>query len=448
MTVGPEWKLILLFTLPIMAGNFLQQLYNTADGIVVGNFVGEDAFSSVGTCAPLTFLFLAFAIGLSVGAGVVVSQYFGARLHEELNAAVDTALILLGAIGILMSALAFLLAPWLLGTILGVPEKIFRGAVLYFRIYACGLFFQFMYNAITSVLRSVGDSKATLYFLVVSASVNIVLDLLFVIVFHWNIAGAAVATVLAQIACASVSYIYLRRKFPEACRGRGFSPKICGLMLKLGLPAAMQQSIVSVGGVALQRLVNSFGQVSIAAYAAGNRIDNFVFVPIMGFLTGLSTFTGQNMGAGRLDRVRRGLRSTLVMSLTTTLVIGTLLFVFARPVITFFGLSGDSLGRGVEQVRFLAFTFLIFATNLCVCGVLQGSGDVLMQSTVTLMALVVRVVLAYVGVALGWFGYEAIWVTTPIGWAGAFIVCWTRYLTGGWKKKAVAGKLAGGAEGQ
>ena len=445
MTSGPEWKLILLFTLPIMAGNFLQQLYNTVDGIVVGNFVGEDAFSAVGTCTPLTFLCLGIAIGLSVGVGVVISQYYGAQLHDKLNAAIDTALVLLGLIGVLIAAVAFLLTPWLLSTVLGVPENILGGAVVYFRIYACGLIFQFLYNGITAILRSMGDSRATLYFLIVSTTVNIILDLLFVIVFRWNVAGAAIATVLAQAACCTVSYLYLRRRFRDACLGRNFDRALCILMLKLGIPSAIQHSIVSVGNVVLQRLVNGFGPVSIAAYSAGNRIDSFMTVPIMGFQAGLSTFTGQNIGAGRLDRVRRGLRVTLVMSLTITLLFGILLYTCAGPVISFFGLSGASHARGVEQVHFLAFMFLIFATYLCACGVLQGSGDVLMQSSVTLIALVIRVAVSYTGVALGWFGYEAVWVTTPMGWGGAFIVAWLRYFTGGWKKKAVAGKMAGGA---
>ena len=447
MTTGKEWKLILLFTLPIMAGNLLQQLYNTVDGIVVGNFVGETAFAGVGTCQPLTMLFLALAMGLSVGVGIVISQYFGAGRNESLPVAIDTALLLLGACGLILTAIALAITPFMLRTVLNVPEDVMPYATTYFRIYALGLFFQFIYNGIAATLRGLGDSKAILMFLVTATLLNMGLDLLFIVVFKMEVTGAAVATVIAQVVCATISYIYLRKRFPFVKNGAHWDGSIAATMAKLGVPIAVQQSLVAFGGGSMQRLVNGFGETMpgiIAAYGAGNRLDSFVFVPIMGFQSGLASFTGQNMGAGRLDRVKRGFRATLVMSLSITIVICVLLYVFAKQIVSFFGLTDNALLIGVEQIRYLTMFFWMFSGYITLGGLLQGAGDTVVQSATTLTALAVRIVTGYSAVSLGLLGYNAAWVTMPIGWCFALAISYTRYFTGGWKKKAVAGKLAKG----
>ncbi|MDR0490379.1 MAG: MATE family efflux transporter, partial [Oscillospiraceae bacterium] len=309
MTTGKEWKLILLFTLPIMAGNLLQQLYNTVDGIIVGQFVSEGAFSAVSTCQPLTFLFLAVAMGLSIGVGIVVSQYFGAGKHDKLPVAIDTALLLLGACGLVLTVAGLVIAPFMLRTVLSVPESILPLAVRYFRIYALGLSFQFIYNGIAAILRGLGDSKAILFFLLIATVLNTILDLIFVIVFGWSVTGAAIATVAAQVVCMSVSYIYMRRRFPYVKAGDHWDVGICKTMTRLGLPIAIQQGLVAFGNGSMQKLVNGFGGTVpgvIAAFGAGIRMDSFIYVPILSFQSGLASFTGQNMGAGRLDRVKRG----------------------------------------------------------------------------------------------------------------------------------------------
>lgn len=444
MTNGKEWKLILLFTLPIMAGNLLQQLYNTIDGVIVGNFAGETAFAGVGTCQPLTFLFLALAMGLSVGVGIVISQFFGAGKNEQLGVAIDTALLLLGACGLALSILAVAIAPFMLRVVLSVPQAVLPFAVRYFRLYALGLFFQFIYNGIAATLRGFGDSKAILYFLMIATVLNTGLDLLFVVVFGWGVAGAAVATVIAQIGCASTSYIYLRRKLPFSKGGEHWNGGIASTMAKLGLPIAAQQSIVAFGNGSMQRLVNGFGATTpgvIAAFGAGVRLDSFIHVPIMGFQSGLASFTGQNIGAGKLDRVKRGLRVSLLMSMSTTIVMSLLLYTFATPVVTLFGLTDNALSIGVEQVRYLTMFFWMFSGYMTLGGLLQGSGDTLVQSATTLTALIMRILSGYLAVEFGLLGYNAAWVTTPIGWGFAIAISYTRFFTGGWKKKAVAGRL-------
>lgn len=439
MTSGVVWKQILLFALPVMAGNVLQQLYITVDGIIVGKYIGEAALSSVGLCQPLTMFWQAIAIGTSIGAGVVVSQFFGAGRKSELPIAIDTALTLLAFLGLVCTALAIVTSKFFLRVVLGVPEHLLGESLIYYRIFAGSMFFCFLYNAASFVLRGVGDSNSTMYFLLVTTVMNIGLDLLFVAVFHWGVAGAAIATLIAQAVCFAVSYWYLRRFFAPA-EGRHFDPALCRTMLKLGIPAAAQQSVVALGNIALQRLVNSFGQASIAAYTASQRVDSFVFFPIFGYQTALSNFTGQNIGAGKLDRVKRGLVATLAMAVITAAIICVVLYTMAPGLVSFFSLTGEASRRGITMIRFISTFFCIFAVYMSFCGVLQGAGDVAFQSAVSFSALFTRAVLGYVGVAVGILGYNAAWVPTPIGWGIALILAVARYFSGRWKTKAVARK--------
>lgn len=445
MTNGKVWKIILLFTLPIMAGNLLQQLYNVVDGVIVGNFVGEMAFASIATCIPLVAFYLALSIGLSVGVGVVVSQYYGAEKGDKLPSVIDTALILLGACGLGFTVLGIVFSPFLLSNILKVPDSILRNAVIYMRIYSGGLFFQFLYNGVAATLRSFGDSKATLYFLLISTVLNTVLDLLFVLGLNMSVAGAAIATVISQAVCVTVSYVYLRKRYPYIRSGEHWNRGIAATMTRLGFPIAIQQGIVSFGNGAMQRLVNGFALTApglIAAYGAATRLDAFRYVPILGFQSGLASFTGQNTGAGRLDRVKRGFISAIIMSVSVTVILSVLFYIFAGPVISLFGLSDESLRIGIEQVRFIAMVLWMFAAYMALCGLLQGSGDTLLMSVATLTALAVRIATGYIAVHFGWLGYNAAWLTTPIGWLIAMSITFTRYFTGGWKNKAVAGKLS------
>ena len=449
MTTGKEWRLILFFTLPIMAGNLLQQLYNTVDGIIVGQFASETAFSGVVTCQSLTQLFLALAMGLSIGVGIVISQYYGAGRHDRLPIAVDTALILLGSLGLLLTAIGFAIAPFMLRTVLGVPEHIVPYSIAYFRIYVLGLFFQFIYNGIAATLRGLGDSKAILFFLVISTILNAVLDLLFVAVFKFGVSGAAVATVIAQIVCVFVSNRYIRKRFPYSPSAKHWDGEISATMVKLGLPIAVQQGIVSFGHGAMQRLVNSFSAEmpgNIAAYGAAGRLNSFITVPIMGFQSGLATFTGQNMGAGRLDRVYRGFRRTLALSMSVTVSMCVLLNIFAETIVSAFGLSGNAQMLGAEQIRFLTFCYWEFSCYQTMGGLLQGSGDTAFQSITTLSSLGASIVAAYLLVYFKVLGYSAAWAGNPIGWAIAIVISYTRFFSGGWKKKAVAGRFAGGRQ--
>ena len=438
MTEGVEWKLILLFTLPLMAGNFLQQLYNAVDGIIVGNFVGENALSAVGTCSPVTMLFLAIAMGLSTGCSILIAQMYGARRYDDMRQAVSTSLILVIAVGLILSVVGGVVARWTLVHILSVPEIFLADATAYFSIYCFGLVFQFAYNIVSFILRSLGDSSATLYFLLVSSVTNIVLDLVFVVVFHWDVPGVAIATVIAQALSAVVSIIYMFKKYPLLRFGKGefrFHKDKGLLALKLGIPTTLQQCVISSGHMAIQRLVNDFGIT--AAFTAGMRVENFVLIPIFSFNVGISTFTGQNVGAGKLDRVRRGFRATQVMGLGTCAAVAVIVYVFAGPLAGLFGVSGDTLAVSVRYLRFMAPWLLSFCIYILINGVLQGSGDVIFTAANTISSLVIRCVAAYMMAYLTPIGAAAAWMSLPVGWVYSLILSGCRYFWGPWRKKAV-----------
>ena len=274
MTEGAEWKSILRFTLPLMAANVLQQLYNIVDGIIVGNFVGQDALSAVGTCGPLTAFFIALAFGMSVGAGILISQYFGAQQHEALRETVSTTLLLMLGLGVAFTAIGIAVARPVLRTFLLVPDSFLDAAVSYFQIYCVGLLFSFAYNIVSFTLRSVGDSSSTLYFLLIAAVTNVGLDLLFVAVFRWGVAGAAWATNIAQALSAVVSLVYMQRRHAllrfrlRELRFHGDKARLC---IRLGVPTTVQQIVVTCGTLAIQRVINSFGNDFIAGMTAANR---------------------------------------------------------------------------------------------------------------------------------------------------------------------------------
>lgn len=443
MTTGPEWKKLLLFALPIMAGQFLQQLYNTVDGIVVGNFVGDAALGSVGACTTLAFLFLAFAFGFGNGSGVVIAQLYGAQRWEELKRAVSTALILMAGMGAASLLVGYFGTHWFVTGLMNIEgERLIELAETYFSIYALGLVFQFLYNCVASILRALGDSRATLYFLCVSAVMNLVLDILFVAGFHWGVAGAAVATVLSQFVCVVVCFVYMFRKYPMFRFGKGefrFDGEQGLLCLKMGIPMTMQQCIVSFGNVFMQRLVNHFGETTMAAFTCGLRIENYCMVPALSLNSAVSMFTGQNIGARRLDRVERGWKSAVALAIGITVVIATALFIGAVPLARLFGVEGESLGQAVEYVRFISYMMVIFSVYQSTVGLIQGSGDALFSTFCSLTTLTSRVSLAYILVFCFDFGYSVIWRTVPVGWVMGMLLSLIRYKTGTWKKKAITG---------
>ena len=365
MTTGPIRKQIILFTIPIMLSILLQQLYNLVDSIIVGNFVSENALASVGTSAPVTALFVAVATGMSTGCSIIISQMFGAKQTDSIKRAVSTALILNGILGLAFTVVALCAGRFIFSTLLNLSDALMGEAMTYFRIYCLGLLFQFIYNIVAAILRSVGDSKASLYFLLASSCTNVALDLVFIICFRWGVMGAALATILSQLLACVLSLAYMHRKY-ELFRLKlselRYDKEMGVLALKLGIPAALQQCVVSLGQMAVQRLVNTFDMTS--GYAAAVRLENITLIPVFGLNAGMATFTGQNIGAKREDRVSEGLKNTLAIGLLCCAVLSAVTFLFSEELVSLFGVSGFGLTVGAGYTHFCAPCDHIFSVSI------------------------------------------------------------------------------------
>jgi len=427
-----------------MLGNLLQQLYSTVDGIVVGNFVNSTALAAMGSCMSYTGLFVYIAIGLSNGSTIVISQLFGAKRHGEMRRTASTILIMLLSLGVFFTLVCVFTAGAASRHLLRITDDaILRYSVIYISLYSLGLVFQFIYNAVAGILRSVGDSKAVLYFLMVATLANIVLDLLFVAAFRWGVAGAAVATVIAQAACMLVSLRYMFKKYPELRFASGelvFDKEKFVLCVKMGLPTTVQYLIISFGTIALQRLVNSFGSITMAAYTVGTRYDHYVSIPIMSINQAMSAFAGQNTGAGRYDRVKRGLISALGIDLAMVIMICVPLYIFAAPLARLFGVSGEEVGQSVEYLRTICLFFPIFALYIPFSGTFQGCGAPMVSTMASVIALGVRIAGAYMLAYVFHAGYSSCWDNIVYGWTAALIFDIIYFSTGKWKTKSIVRK--------
>ena len=440
LTRGTPWRLILQFALPIMAGNLLQQLYNTADTIIVGNFNGQQALSAVGACASLTALFTALAIGFSIGAGVLISQYFGASREQALRQYAATAIVLMLAMGLLMSLIGVCSAGFLLARALGTPEALLPLTLLYFRIYAAGLVFQFGYNIAAALLRALGDSKATLYFLLVSSILNVVLDLVFVAGLGMGVAGAAIATVISQIASCGIGFAYMHRRYALlrfSLRELRMDLKTAGRILQVGAPMAIQQSIVSCGFLFLQRLVNYYGESMIASYTVASRMENILMIPIIGIQNTMATFAGQNMGAHRPDRVSKGLGQGVLVSLGMTLILCLAQIAGIPLIIRAFQLDAGAAAICRLHLFSSAVAIPIFAVYFPANGMCQGVGEGFHATFYALLALGLRVVFAYALHKTSLFGYTAIWWSQAMSWTITLVVCYVHFFRGKWKDKSL-----------
>lgn len=440
LTRGTPWRLIVQFALPIMAGNLLQQLYNTADTIIVGNFNGQQALSAVGSCASLTALFTALAIGFSIGAGVLISQYFGASREQALRQYAATAIVLMLAMGLLMSLIGVCSAGFLLARALGTPEALLPLTLLYFRIYAAGLVFQFGYNIAAALLRALGDSKATLYFLLVSSILNVVLDLVFVAGLGMGVAGAAIATVISQIASCGIGFAYMHRRYALlrfSLRELRMDLKTAGRILQVGAPMAIQQSIVSCGFLFLQRLVNYYGESMIASYTVASRMENILMIPIIGIQNTMATFAGQNMGAQRPDRVSTGLGQGVLVSLGMTLILCLAQIAGIPLIIRAFQLDAGAAAICRLHLFSSAVAIPIFAVYFPANGMCQGVGEGFHATFYALLALGLRVVFAYALHKTSLFGYTAIWWSQAMSWTITLVVCYVHFFRGKWKDKSL-----------
>jgi putative MATE family efflux protein len=439
MTEGAPWKHIVRFAMPVLAGSLLQQLYNTVDAIVVGNFSGEASLSAVGTTGSFAFLFLAIAIGFSAGNGVVVAQHYGAGNEAQVRENASTGILFLMTLGVVFALLGLVVARPAFIYIVNVPESYLDLTLRYFRIYAVGLVFQYGYNIFSSILRAVGDSAATLYFLLIASVMNVVLDLLFVASFRWGVAGAAAATVIAQAASFAAAYIYMTRRYPIFRFRPGdyrWNRPLIRKTVAIGLPISLHMMIVSVGLTLIQRAVNGFGQAMTASFTVGNRIEQYLNLPFNAFQTTLATYTGQNIGAGKLDRVKQGTRQTILISLGMTVMISAMVWLLAGNIITLFGLSDQAAVYCLSHLRTVALVNVILSVYVPLFGVFQGANHSGFPAVVATFSLTTRVLVTYLFKDSPFLGYRIIWWNGLFGFGMGFIVCWIYYLSGKWQTKA------------
>ena len=385
-------------------------------------------------------MFTALAIGFSIGAGVLISQYFGASREQELRQYAATAIVLMLAMGLLMSLIGVCSARFLLARALGTPEALLPLTLLYFRIYAAGLVFQFGYNIAAALLRALGDSKATLYFLLVSSVLNVVLDLVFVAGFGMGVAGAAIATVLSQIASCVIGFAYMHRRYALlrfSLRELRMDLKTAGRILQVGAPMAIQQSIVSCGFLFLQRLVNYYGESMIASYTVASRMENILMIPIIGIQNTMATFAGQNMGAQRPDRVSKGLGQGVLVSLGMTLILCLAQIAGIPLIIRAFQLDAGAAAICRLHLFSSAVAIPIFAVYFPANGMCQGVGEGFHATFYALLALGLRVVFAYALHKTSLFGYTAIWWSQAMSWTITLVVCYVHFFRGKWKDKSL-----------
>ena len=439
MTEGAPWKHIARFALPVLLGSLLQQLYNTVDAIVVGNFAGEASLSAVGTTGSFAFLFLAIAMGFSAGNGVVVAQHYGAKDEVQVRQNASTGILFLMALGVIFGLLGFIVARPAFTHIVNVPDSYLGLTLQYFRIYALGLVFQYGYNIFSSILRAVGDSAATLYFLLIASVLNILLDLLFVAIFHWGVAGAAIATVIAQAASFVAAYIYMTRRYPIfrfKLSDYHWNRYFIRRTVSIGFPISLQLMIVSIGLTLIQRAVNGFGQAMTASFTVGNRIEMYLNLPCNAFQTTMATYAGQNIGAGKMDRIKAGVWQTITISLGLTLIISGVVWICADNIITLFGLSDQAAVYCLAHLRTVALVNIILSIYVPLFGVFQGANHSGFPAIVATCSLTTRVIVTYLLKDSPFLGYRIIWWNGLFGFGIGCTVCWLYYLSRRWQKNS------------
>lgn len=435
LTQGPITRNILLFALPLMFGNLLQQMYNIADTWVVGRFLGSDALAAVGSSYTLMTFLTSILLGLCMGSGAAISMQYGSGEHDRMRQSVFMSFVLIAGISIVLNLLVYIGLNGILW-VLRVPQELRPLMKEYLLIIFLGIFATFLYNYFANVLRAIGNSMVPLLFLAVSAILNVILDLVCVLVFQWGVRGAAGATVFSQYVSGIGIALYTLKKFPELCPKRNdcrWDKKNLGTILNLSVMTSVQQSIMNFGILMVQGLVNSFGTVIMAAFAAAVKIDSFAYMPVQDFGNAFSTYVAQNYGANQPERIRKGIRSAGLTSAVFCVCISALVCLFAKPLMGIFidPSQTDIIAAGVHYLRIEGACYIGIGILFLLYGYYRAVNQPLMSVILTIASLGTRVALAYLLSATA-LGVTGIWLSVPIGWALADIIGIGYYLA---KKK-------------
>lgn len=438
LTVGNEAKVIFKFALPMVMGNLLQQLYHVVDSLIVGRFLGKEALAALGASAPIFYALIAFIIGIGSGATIVISQYYGAKNLDKVKRAIDTIFIFLFVASIFITITGIAYSEEIF-RLLHVEEAVIPLATKYFNVFMMGMLAFFGFSATSSVLRGLGDSMTPLWFMLIATVINILLDIIFIVVFDWGIEGVAYATVIAQAGAFISGAIYLTHKHQLISfnfRKYKFDKELFYQSVKIGLPTGFQQAFVALGIMALVRIVNNFDTDVLAAFSVASRIDALAAMPALNLASALSAFVGQNLGAKRIDRIKKGLRATLVMAwgISLTVTIGVVLF--GDHIMALFIQDENVIAHGTKYLVIVSSFYMIFSTMFVMHGVLRGAGDTLIPMFITLFSLwVIRIPFAIVLSDI--FGVNGIWWAIPIGWTMGLVGSLIYYFTGRWKTKSI-----------
>jgi len=439
LTVGNPGAVLRRFCLPLFGSVIFQQLYNIADSLVAGKFIGESALAAVGNSYEITLLFIAFAFGCNIGCSVVVSQLFGGRAYGEMKTAVTTTLIAAGALCLALMA-GGLLGSRALLELIRTPEEVMDASRLYLDIYLWGLPFLFFYNIATGIFSALGDSRTPFLFLALSSTANIGVDILFVTAFDMGVAGVAWATFLCQgVSCLLALAVVFRRlaRIPAEGRRPLFSASALGRVAAIAVPSILQQSFISVGNIVIQGAINGFGTGVMAGYSAGVKLNNLVVTSFTTLGNGVSNFTAQNLGAGKTERIDQGFRAGLGLVWAVCLPVAAAYLLAGRQLLCLFidAPTQTALDTGVTFLRLLSPFYFVVSAKLTADGVLRGTGSMGRFMAATFTDLILRVTLALVLSRTG-LGATGIWLAWPISWTAATVLSLLFYHTGPWRRPA------------
>ena len=434
LTEGSVWKKMLLFALPILWGNVFQQFYNAFDSWVVGKFIGDTALAAVSSSGSLIFMFVGFFNGVAMGAGVIIARFYGAQDHKNMSLAIHTDVAFGLVAGSILTVLGVVFSPTILRW-MNTPENVLPQSVAYFRFYFCGAIFTVLYNIFVGILHAVGDSKHPLYYLIFSTFVNIVLDLLFVAVFKWGVGAAAMATTISQGVSTLLCCIRLMRvKEPYQLKLRAirFDFTCLKTIIRFGLPSGVQNSVISIANVVVQTNINAFGAAAMAGCGAYSKLEGFSFLPVTCFSMALATFVGQNLGAQKHDRVKKGMVFGIVCSCVTAELIGILSYLFAPQLIAFFNNAPEVVDFGARHMRTICLFNGLLAFSHCVAGIMRGAG----KATVPMITMLIcwcLIRVSYITIAVRFVNeLTTVSFAYPLTWTLSSIVFLIYLVKGNW----------------
>lgn len=434
MTQGTPWKVIILFAIPIFLSQLFQQLYNSVDSLIVGNFLGKESLAAVSSSGNLIHLFTSFFTGTALGGGVVIARYFGSKRYDDMNKAIHTSIAVGIVCSILVTVIGVLFAPTVLKW-MGTTEDVLPKSIEYFRYYFLGASGMIMYNIFNGILQAVGNSKRPLMYLVISSSINIILDLLFIGVFKFDVWAAALATSISQITSAFLCLLFLMRKgtvYQVNIKKIRIHSDVLKLILKYGLPSGIQNSVIGLANVIIQSNINSFGTDAMAGCGSYAKLEGFAFLPITCFTMAISTFVGQNLGAKEYERAKLGSRFGIFSSLILAEIIGTIQYIFAPSLIALFNDDPGVVAIGVLQSRTISLFYFLLAFSHCVASVCRGAGKAFVPMLIMLIVWC-GIRIAYITIIMSYIHeIQFVFWAYPITWSISSVIYFIYYFCSDW----------------